>query len=51
MDALPEDRKAWGQYDHLQELTFQLLDFHRRCAKPEWWAMFSRMEIESDATS
>lgn len=48
LDALPEDRKVWGPSDHLQELTFQLLDFHRRCAKPEWWAMFSRMEIESD---
>ena len=48
IDALPEDRKAWGASDHLQELTFQLLDFHRRCAKPEWWAMFSRMEMEAD---
>lgn len=48
LEALPEDRKVWGPSDHLQELTFQLLDFHRRCAKPEWWAMFARMEMEVD---
>lgn len=44
VDVLPEDRKSWGRREHLQELTFQLLDFHRRAAKPVWWAMFSRME-------
>ena len=47
-DLLPEDRKVWGQREHLQELTYQLLDFHRRSAKPEWWAMFSRMEMAED---
>lgn len=47
-DLLPEDRKAWGAREHLQELTYQLLDFHRRSAKPEWWNMFSRMEMAED---
>lgn len=47
-DPLPKDRKIWGQPEHLQELTYQLLDFHRRSAKPAWWAMFSRMEMAED---
>lgn len=47
-DLLPEDRKVWGLREHLQELTFQLLDFHRRAAKPAWWAMFARMEMTED---
>lgn len=32
----------------LKELTFQLLEFHRRAAKPEWWAMFARQEMSVD---
>jgi uncharacterized protein len=48
IDPLPEDRKVWGKSEHLQELTFQLLDFHRRAAKPQWWAMFSRMEMSEE---
>ena len=27
-----------------RELVGQLLEFHRREAKPEWWAMFNRQE-------
>lgn len=30
------------------ELLFQLLDFHRRCAKPEWWAWYERMDYSED---
>ena len=48
IDSLPADRNGWGLREHLQELTFQLLDFHRRAAKPAWWAMFSRMEMNGD---
>lgn len=48
IDALPMDRTAWGMREHLRELTYQLLDFHRRAAKPAWWAMFSRMEMTED---
>jgi uncharacterized protein len=47
-NQLPEDRKTWGYHEHLQELTFQLLDFHRRTAKPEWWDMFSRKDMSED---
>ena len=47
-DPLPEDRKDWGPQEHLHELTYQLLDFHRRAAKPEWWDMFSRMEMTEE---
>jgi len=48
IDILPGDRTVWTLAEHLKELTFQLLDFHRRAAKPEWWEMFSRMEMDVD---
>ncbi|MCB8748919.1 TM0106 family RecB-like putative nuclease [Rhodoferax sp. U2-2l] len=48
IDTLPQDRTAWTVTDHLKELTYQLLDFHRRAAKPAWWEMFSRMEMDAD---
>lgn len=46
---LPDDRREWTDAHHQQELIFQLLDFHRRAQKPEWWAMFSRMEQDTEA--
>ncbi|MBW1801988.1 MAG: TM0106 family RecB-like putative nuclease, partial [Deltaproteobacteria bacterium] len=33
---------------NLREIVFQLLDFHRRAAKPEWWDMFSRKEMDEE---
>ena len=45
IDGLPKDSSSWRAQEYLKELTYQLLDFHRRAAKPEWWAMFSRMEM------
>ena len=52
LGALPADRAAWdGDADVHQlvrELVFQLLDFHRRCAKPEWWALFARQDMTED---
>jgi uncharacterized protein len=48
VDSLPEDRSDWGLTELRQELTFQLLDFHRRADKPLWWAMFSRREMDED---
>lgn len=48
VNGMPADRASWGELEHLSELTFQLLDFHRRAAKPEWWAMFSRMEMTTE---
>lgn len=44
VDPLPEDRNLWGVEERVSELIFQLLDFHRRAAKPEWWALFERKE-------
>lgn len=48
VDPLPEDRSRWSAQDQLRELTWQLLDFHRRAAKPAWWAVYSRMDMEED---
>jgi len=32
---------------HHNTLIYQLLDFHRREAKPQWWAMFARQDMET----
>lgn len=48
VDPLPEDRRTWSAQDHARELTWQLLDFHRRAAKPAWWAVYSRMDMGED---
>lgn len=48
VDVLPADRGAWQPEHHLRELTYQLLDFHRRADKPAWWEMFSRMDMTED---
>ena len=48
IDSLPKDRSDWGHEEHLFELTYQLLDFHRRAAKPAWWSMFSRKELSEE---
>ncbi len=45
VDALPSDGTKWSEEDRVRELTYFLLDFHRRADKPEWWAMFARMEM------
>lgn len=48
VDALPPDRQDWDQRAHVQELTWQLLDFFRRAAKPAWWAMFARQDMTEE---
>lgn len=48
VDPLPADTETWGPGEQLRELTYQLLDFHRRAAKPEWWAMFARMDMSDE---
>ena len=48
VDPLPADRRTWSAQDHARELTWQLLDFHRRAAKPAWWAVYSRMDMYED---
>ena len=45
VDSLPEDRSLWGPDEHHRELCYQLLDFHRRTEKPQWWAMFDRRDM------
>jgi predicted RecB family nuclease len=49
VDRLPVERSTWDARAHLHELTYQLLDFHRRAAKPEWWAMFERMDMDESS--
>jgi uncharacterized protein len=46
---LPEDPEQWNADDRAHELAYQLLDYHRREAKPQWWAMFARMEMSDEA--
>lgn len=48
VDVLPADRLQWPPQHHLSELTYQLLAFHRRAAKPGWWALFSRKDLSED---
>jgi uncharacterized protein len=48
VDPLPAGRHGWQVAEHVAELTFQLLDFHRRAAKPAWWALFARMDLAED---
>ena len=48
LGGLPEHRTAWGTDEHLRELVFELLDFHRRADKPAWWAMFARRDMTDD---
>jgi uncharacterized protein len=44
LGPLPVDEADWSGFDRYRALVYQLLDFHRREQKPEWWAMFARME-------
>ena len=48
LGGLPVDRAAFGVDEHLRELVFDLLDFHRRAAKPAWWALFARQDMTDD---
>ncbi len=48
LGGLPDDRTAWGADEHVRALVFDLLDFHRRAAKPAWWAMFARRDMTDD---
>ena len=45
---LAEDDKTWTEADRHRVLTFQLLDFHRRTAKPEWWGVFDRQAMSTE---
>lgn len=43
--GLPEKEVDFSDNDVFRTLTFQLLDFHRREAKPAWWDFFRRQEM------
>ncbi len=45
---LPSANHKKKDRHQIKELTYQLLDFHRRAAKPEWWALFARSELTHD---
>ncbi len=45
---LSDDEKKWSDEDRFRVLTFQLLDFHRRAQKPQWWEKFRRKELQLD---
>ncbi len=42
LTGAPEADRPW------RELAGQLVDFHKREAKPTWWAMFARRELNED---
>ena len=48
IDALPKDETTWSAEERLRMLVWQLLGFHGREARPGWWAMFSRMDMDED---
>jgi len=48
LGGLPEDRANWNEDQHLRELVFHLLDFHRRAAKPVWWSLFARRDMSDE---
>jgi predicted RecB family nuclease len=45
IDALPPERSAWNARHQVSELTYFLLDFHRRADKPAYWRMFARQDM------
>jgi predicted RecB family nuclease len=42
VEGAPEEERAW------RELAGQLVHFHKREAKPEWWAMFNRQDMTEE---
>ncbi len=48
VDSLPLEVEQWTAGDRVAELTYQLLDFHRRADKPGWWALYARMDMGED---
>jgi len=43
--TLPAEETTWNQADHYRALVAHTVLYHRREAKPDWWAMFHRMEM------
>jgi uncharacterized protein len=45
MNGLPANLLDWTDEDQLKELTFHLMDFHRRESKPQFWAIYDRQQM------
>ncbi|HWJ05441.1 MAG TPA: TM0106 family RecB-like putative nuclease, partial [Steroidobacteraceae bacterium] len=43
--TLPADRSRWTAQHAARALLADLLEFHRRCEKPQWWEMFARTTL------
>ena len=46
--SISNDEKNWTVDEQHRVLTYQLLDFHRRTAKPEWWGFFERQAMSTE---
>jgi len=47
-DGLPEERGDRDDDEQARWLLAQLLDYHRREAKPQWWAYFDRLDADEE---
>jgi predicted RecB family nuclease len=45
---IPDDAAGWDDDQHACWLMAQLIDYHRREAKPSWWAYFERLEADEE---
>jgi predicted RecB family nuclease len=48
LDGVPDDSADRDDGQRAHWLMTQLLDYHRREAKPAWWAYFDRMEADEE---
>ncbi len=46
--GVPDDEGERDAGQHTRVLLAQLVDFHRRAAKPEYWALYSRRDMTDD---
>jgi uncharacterized protein len=46
LDGVPDEPAERSEEQHARWLMAQLLDYHRREARPVWWAFFSRIDGE-----
>lgn len=48
LSLLPEDRSTWNSEDAGRRILANLLHYHRREDKPEWWAFFERLQMSPE---
>ncbi len=46
--GVPANPDEWNGEHRLRVLMLQLLDFHRRAAKPAWWELFARRDMTEE---